>query len=308
MPRLLLILGCFAISLAVVIGDIEYEEHGHHRHHHHHHSHDGHDHHDHESHQKLFSDNVGDDEQHQKENLRSIAKKIDTNHDGQVSREEMRVYVEERLAYQQHREADEMIETLDPEKTKKVTFSAYAADSFGDIDKDQLEKDGPIESTMREIRRTYLTDKAKWAHLDKNKDNALSYDEFRIFLHPEDNDDLRRIEINSVLKEYDTNGDRKLSADEYGTMTEYETGKFETLTEEVDTNNDGHVDFDELSRYYLPPSTVNVDEETDHLLNECDKNRNGFCTPDQIVKAYSTFIGSQVTDYGADLDSFKEEL
>ena len=55
--------------------------------------------------------------------------------------------------------------------------------------------------------------------MDKNKDDALSYEEFRIFLHPEDNEDLRRIEINSVLKEYDTDGDRKLSADEYGTMT-----------------------------------------------------------------------------------------
>ena len=46
-----------------------------------------------------------------------------------------------------------MIDTLDPQTTNKITFSAYVADSFGDIDKDQMEKEGSIESTMREIRR-----------------------------------------------------------------------------------------------------------------------------------------------------------
>jgi Ca2+-binding EF-hand superfamily protein len=67
--------------------------------------------------------------------------------------------------------------------------------------------------------QTYSADKQKWTHLDKNGDQALSYDEFRKFLRPEDDDDLRKLEINSIIKEYDDNNDGKISADEYLKMT-----------------------------------------------------------------------------------------
>ena len=67
--------------------------------------------------------------------------------------------------------------------------------------------------------QTYLSDKQKWAHLDKDGDQALSYDEFRKFLRPEDDNDLRKIEITSIIKEYDEDNDGKISAVEYLKMT-----------------------------------------------------------------------------------------
>lgn len=55
--------------------------------------------------------------------------------------------------------------------------------------------------------------------MDKDDDQILSYDEFRRFLRPEDDDELRRIEIDSIIKEYDENDDKKISNDEYLKMT-----------------------------------------------------------------------------------------
>ena len=180
----------------------------------------------------------------------------------------------------------------------------------------------------------YTVDKLKWTHLDKDGDGALSHDEFRRFLRPEEDEELRRIEINSMLKEYDENQDGKISNEEYAKMSgmclsnkiprikicffkifinvlsfqEAETGQVDSLGEEIDANKDGFGDYDEFARYYLPSSTSTIDEETNHLLRECDTDHDGSCTPDEVVQAYSSFAGSQITDYGSDLETMKEDL
>ena len=89
---------------------------------------------------------------------------------------------------------------------------------------------------------------------------------------------------------------------------EAETGQAQSLGEEIDTNRDGFGDYDELTRYYLPSSASTVDEETTHLLNECDKDHDGYCTPDEVIQAYSSFAGSQITNFGVDLEPTREEL
>jgi len=305
MNRLFLVTGCLLLCILGTFADKEYENHGHG---HHHHDHDGHDHHDHESHQKLFTGGeVDGSEAEQQEKLRNIADKIDTDHDGQISRDEMRTYVEQRIKDQHTREADEFIGTLDPKGTNTINFDAYIKDNYGD-DVKQLEQIDRSDLRSRETRRTFLTDKQKWTHLDKDGDQLLSYEEFRNFLRPEDDEDLRRVEINSIIKEYDDNNDGKISADEYLKMTEAETGQADPLGSEVDTNNDGYGDFDEFARYYLPTSITATNEETDHLLKECDTDKDGFCSPNEIVNAYSSFAGSQITDFGADLETTREDL
>ena len=93
----------------------------------------------------------------------------------------------------------------------------------------------------------------------------------------------------------------------YFAFTEAESGTAESLSEELDTNKDGFGDYEEFARYYLPTLSSAADEETDHLLKECDTDKNGYCTSDEIVDAYSSFAGSQITDFGADLEK-KVEL
>jgi len=69
------------------------------------------------------------------------------------------------------------------------------------------------------VCKTFTADKQKWTYLDKDGDQSLSYEEFRKFLRPEDQNDLRKIEINSIIKEYDEDNDGKVSSDEYLKMT-----------------------------------------------------------------------------------------
>ncbi|CAF1303043.1 unnamed protein product [Adineta steineri] len=307
MARLLLAVVCVFFLIFTTFADKEHEEHGH-GHHHHHHDHDGHDHHDHEAHKNLFSGSIKEkDEEGEQERLRYIAMKIDTDQNGQISRDEMRTYIQERIKDQNAREATDFISTLDPTNKNQITFDAYVRDSFGDTDISQLEKTDKSDSRARETRRTYFSDKAKWDYLDTDGDQSLSYEDFRRFLRPEDDENLRKLEINSIIKEYDENDDGKISNDEYLKMTEAETGQAESLGEELDINKDGFGDYEEFARYYLPTSSSTTDEEADHLLKECDANQNGVCTPDEIVNAYTSFAGSQITDFGADLER-KEEL
>jgi Ca2+-binding EF-hand superfamily protein len=69
------------------------------------------------------------------------------------------------------------------------------------------------------VCKTFTADKQKWTYLDQDGDRSLSYDEFRKFLRPEDDNDLRKIEINSIIKEYDDDNDGKVSPAEYLKMT-----------------------------------------------------------------------------------------
>ncbi|CAF1627642.1 unnamed protein product [Didymodactylos carnosus] len=91
-------------------------------------------------------------------------------------------------------------------------------------------------------------------------------------------------------------------------MTEAETGQADVLSDELDKNRDGFAEYEEFARYYLPTSSMTMDEEANHLMEECDKDKNGHCSADEIVNAYSTFSGSQVTDFGADLEEGHTEL
>ncbi len=102
--------------------------------------------------------------------------------------------------------------------------------------------------------------------------------------------------------------ENKRSIIKYFCLLEAETGQADPLGVELDTNNDGFGDYDEFARYYLPTSLTTTDEETDHLLKECDTDQDGFCSADEVVNAYSSFAGSQITDFGADLETPNEEL
>ncbi|CAF0995526.1 unnamed protein product [Adineta ricciae] len=314
MARLLLAAVCISLLVLATFADIEHEEHGHGHdhdhddHHHHHHDHDGHDHHDHEAHKNLFTGGIKmKNEEEEQEQLRFIAMKIDADQNGKISREEMRNYIEQRMKEQHVREADDFISTLDPSKTNKISFQSYTRDNYGDLNLNELEKKDKSDLRSRETRRNYLSDKAKWTHLDEDGDQYLTYEQFRKFLRPEDHEDLRKLEITSILTEYDDNNDGKISNDEYLKMTEAESGTAESLGEELDTNKDGFGDYEEFARYYLPTLSSAADEETDHLLKECDTDNNGYCTSAEIVDAYSSFAGSQITDFGADLEK-KVEL
>ncbi|UJR28512.1 hypothetical protein I4U23_009750 [Adineta vaga] len=306
MVRLFIATACISLLILAAFADVEHEEHGHG---HHHHDHDGHDHHDHEAHKDLLTGGmkIGSVED-QEEKLRIIAMNIDTDQNGKISREEMRNYIEERVKGQHLNEANDFISTLDPNKTEKVAFQSYIRDNYGDLNVDELETMDKSDLRARETRRNYLSDKAKWTHLDEDGDQYLTYEQFQKFLRPENYEDLRKLEINSIIKEYDDDNDGKISNDEYLKMTEAESGTAESLGEELDTNKDGFGDYEEFARYYLPTLSSTVEEETDHLMKECDADQNGYCTPDEIVKAYTSFAVSQITDFGADLENQKEEL
>jgi hypothetical protein len=43
-------------------------------------------------------------------------------------------------------------------------------------------------------------------------------------------------------------------------------------------------------------------------MKECDTDKNEHCSPDEIVNAFASFAGSQITDFGADLELGHEEL
>ena len=58
-------------------------------------------------------------------------------------------------------------------------------------------------------------DKEKYERADKNKDGNLNEAEYSAFLHPYNHDHMRDLELKEILLDYDKNKDGAISFDEF---------------------------------------------------------------------------------------------
>lgn len=74
-----------------------------------------------------------------------------------------------------------------------------------------------------------------------------------------------------------------------------------------DKNSDGALDKEEVVEWVSPNIDAVVREETEHLLSETDKDKDGQLTKQEILDEYELWVGSEATDYG-DMLLDKDEL
>ena len=58
-------------------------------------------------------------------------------------------------------------------------------------------------------------DRRRWDLADEDKDGKLQQTEFQNFLHPEEAEHMRDIVVQETLEDIDTDGDGKISLEEY---------------------------------------------------------------------------------------------
>jgi Ca2+-binding EF-hand superfamily protein len=82
----------------------------------------------------------------------------------------------------------------------------------------------------------------------------------------------------NLIKRKDTNGDKSLTADEFG-------GSLEVFNR-IDKNSDGKIDLTELSKSGI---AKNLDQQTSSLISSLDKNGDNVLSADELKVSAETF-------------------
>ncbi|KAI6241270.1 hypothetical protein M3Y99_00351900 [Aphelenchoides fujianensis] len=237
--------------------------------------------------------------QESKRRLRIIAKKMDKDGDGQ----ELTDWVYNSLMQLDDEETAERFEEVDKDHDGKVTWAEYVQESFGTDDSEAMDP---------EYAKLMAEDRAYFDAADLNKDGILDRDEFKAFQNPEHHPHMHPtlVKASPLLTRTKTG---KIDLREFlGDIHEQPQSEFyltekSRFADEYDKDKDGFLAGEELRSWLIPDVRHTAVEEAEHLISASDENKDKKLSIDEIVDAYTIFVGSEATNYGEQLSSVRHE-
>lgn len=231
-----------------------------------------------------------------------IVDKIDTNKDGFVSEDELKVWIKHAQKRHVYNSVEHQWKDFDTNNDDRISWDEYKNVTYGSYLED------PQTDTEYNYTHMMLRDERRFRVADRNGDMIADKEEFTAFLHPEDHEHMRDIVVQETMEDIDKNGDGFIDLQEYiGDMYASEDGEEDPewvaterqqFSEFRDKNNDGKMDKEETLDWILPSDYDHAEAEAKHLLHESDANQDGKLTKKEILDKYDVFVGSQVTDFG----------
>lgn len=143
-----------------------------------------------------------------------IVDKIDKDTDGFVTKEELKDWIKFTQQRYLRDDTERQWRNHNPSEKDKITWEEYRNVTYGFIDEDD-----PKFAETNSENYSYLTmqnrDRRRWSVADQDGDDALTLEEFKGFLHPEETDHMSDIVVIETLEDIDTDGDGKISLAEY---------------------------------------------------------------------------------------------
>jgi Ca2+-binding EF-hand superfamily protein len=251
--------------------------------------------------------------QEAKKKLAILLGKMDRNGDKSIERQELYAWILRSFKSLSKEESDERFNDSDSDEDGFVTWKEYAAEEF---DLDELEVD-PTDPMYEEELQLMEEDRILFDAADINKDEKLDKAEFLAFSHPEEDDKMKPLVIDQVLKSRDKDKDGVLSFQEYlgergeGKDKEWLLSEKDRFDTELDKNGDHHLSREEILGWIIPSNEETAEEEVNHLFAGADQDVNGMLSFQEIIDNHDLFVGSEATDYGEqleNLDRFDDEL
>ncbi|KAM9854408.1 reticulocalbin-2 isoform 1-T2 [Aulostomus maculatus] len=251
----------------------------------------------------------------QKKKMMEIAKKIDTNADGELSAEEIILWIQHVYRKYALDDAKERFPEFDTDKDGVVTWEEYnmvVHDQLISYDEDTVLEDPEQES----LRHLHLKERRRFDFANVDSTPGLSVTEFLAFTHPSEVDHMADFAIEDVLSEYDTDKDGFISLSEFigdvrgedDTPSQWEIEETVRFKDLYDQDKDGKLNREEQLRWVAPNSYGSAREEALHLIKEMDQDGDGKISQAEVLKNQDTFMNSEVTDYGRQLHISHDEL
>lgn len=237
-----------------------------------------------------------------KRRLGIIVDKIDENSDGFVSEEELKVWIKKAQQKYVFDNVEHQWKDFDMNNDGLISWEEYKNVTYGSYLED------PQEDSEYDYAHMMQRDERRFKMADLNGDMIADRDEFAAFLHPENIDRMKNVVVQETIEDVDKNGDGLIDMDEYiGDMWKPEDGEEmpewllteqQQFSEYRDKNKDGKMDRDETLDWVIPSDYDHAEAEAKHLMHECDADKDGKLTKQEILDKSGLFVGSQATNYG----------
>lgn len=244
-----------------------------------------------------------------------IVDKIDKDHDGQVTVDELAKWIKFTQTRYITDDVERQWESHKIEGKESINWDEYRQNVYGFLDEEGAE----AEENGFSYQQMETRDNRRWVLADLDHDGELTKLEFQAFLHPEDAEHMRDIVVQETLEDIDKDGDGKINLDEYiGDMYKDEdtvgqeeepdwvASEREQFTKYRDSDGDGLMDMEEVKAWIIPPDFDHSEAEAKHLVFESDSDQDSMLTKEEILDKYDLFVGSQATDFGEALTRHDE--
>ncbi|XP_041820156.1 calumenin-A [Chelmon rostratus] len=236
-----------------------------------------------------------------KRRLGIIVDRIDSNKDGFISEDELKVWIKNAQKKHIYNSVEHQWKDFDLNSDGLISWEEYKNVTYGTyLESPQMDSEYNYSHMMSRDERRFRV-------ADRNGDLIADKQEFTAFLHPEDHEHMKDIVVQETIEDIDKNGDGFIDLQEYiGDMytsedneePEWVATERQQFSEFRDKNNDGKMDKEETLDWILPSDYDHAEAEAKHLLHESDANQDGILTKKEILDKYDMFVGSQVTDFG----------
>uniref|UniRef100_A0A915J6Q1 Reticulocalbin-3 n=1 Tax=Romanomermis culicivorax TaxID=13658 RepID=A0A915J6Q1_ROMCU len=242
-----------------------------------------------------------------KERLSKLLPVIDKDKDGFITEDELREHIKFMQKRYIMKDVDRTWANHGGNKSaeNKLTWDDYRSTVYGSEENIDMPK---------EYSHMLKRDERRWKLADLDNDNSLSKEEYACFMHPEDCDHMKNVIVTETVEDIDKNDDGAVDLEEYisdmyrpsdhpGEKGEpdWVQAEREMFKTHRDKNKDGKLDNDELKEWIMPTGFDHAEAEAKHLLQIADDNKDGQLSKDEILTHYDSFVGSQATDYGEQL-------